>query len=161
MTYRFECRCGKKLEARDEDLGEEVRCPRCGARILLPFTLEGRHGYVVGREPLAWPALIAGLVPVAFILFTVIHTLAWDRFTSGSSAETIYNAVGAAILLGQVATVVLAVIALRRINQADRKGNLLQGEREATIALLLGVLWLGLFLSSLLLSFLGVSAPRP
>ena len=150
MTYRFECTCGKKLEADEKDLGEEVRCPQCGARILLPFKPDGTHGYV-GREKLARPALILSLLPIALILYAAVETAICGQW---SILKTAFNLVSIILWLGQVVSVVLGSIALRRIKKADEAGNLLQGEKEATVAVVLGSVWLALFVRFLLFYFL-------
>jgi DNA-directed RNA polymerase subunit RPC12/RpoP len=155
MTYQFECRCGKKLEARDEDLGEEVRCSRCGARVLLPFKPDGRHGYVT-REPLARIALILGLLPFIVIIYVAIETAVYGR---ESPLGTLLKVVGAVIWLGQVVTVVLSALALRRIRRAGESGDFLQGEHEATVGLLLGTIWLAFFALFLLYFLLRLIAP--
>ncbi|MBI4614651.1 MAG: hypothetical protein HY720_13655 [Planctomycetes bacterium] len=36
MAIRFECECGKKLSAPDEQAGERVRCPGCGKPVAVP-----------------------------------------------------------------------------------------------------------------------------
>ena len=150
MTYRFECKCGKKLEAEENDLGEEIRCPQCGARILLPFKTDGTHGYV-GREKLARPALIMSLLPIVLIVYAAIETAICGQW---SILKTAFNILGIILWLGQVVTVALGAIALRRINLADKAGNLLEGEKEATVAVVLGSVWLTLFLRFLLFYFL-------
>lgn len=152
MTYKFECHCGKKLEAEDKDLGEEVRCTRCGARILLPFKPDGKPGYA-GREPLARPALILSLLPFAVIVYAAVETAICG---AQSAFGTFFNVVGAMLWLGQVVTVVLGGIALRRIRRTDDSGSYLEGEREATIAVVLGSVWLALFARFLLFFFVGV-----
>ncbi len=156
MTYRFECRCGKKLEAKDEELGEEVRCPQCGARILLPFTTEGKHGYV-GREKLARPALILSLLPFPFIIYTAIEMAALGpAIVLAPFAIVLYNLLGIILWLGQCVTVVLGAISLRRIRRAAKSGGHLEGEREATFAVVLGSVWLALWARFMLYYFLGV-----
>jgi DNA-directed RNA polymerase subunit RPC12/RpoP len=152
MTYRFECRCGKKLEADDKDLGEEIRCPQCGARVLLPFKPEGTHGYVE-REKLARPALILSLLPIVLILYAAIETAVCGQL---SIQKTVFNLIGIVLWLGQIVTVVLGAIALRRIKLADKAGNLLEGEKEATVAVVLGSVWLALFARFLLFYLLHV-----
>jgi DNA-directed RNA polymerase subunit RPC12/RpoP len=152
MTYRFECRCGKKLESDEKDLGEEVRCPQCGARILLPFKPDGTHGYVE-REKLARPALILSLLPIALIVYGAIETAICGRWSILSAA---FNLIGIVLWLGQVVTVVLGAIALRRIKRADDAGSLLEGEKEATVAVVLGSVWLALFARFLLFYVLRV-----
>lgn len=150
MTYRFECRCGKKLEADEKDLGEEIRCPGCGARVLLPFKSDGVHGYVE-REKLARPALILSLLPIALIVYGAVETAICGRW---SILKTAFNLVGIVLWLGQALTVTLGAIALRRIKLADKAGNLLEGEKEATVAVVLGSVWLALFARFLLFHFL-------
>ena len=152
MTYRFECRCGKKLESDEKDLGEEVRCPQCGARILLPFKPDGTHGYVE-REKLARPALILSLLPVALIVYGAVETAVCGRW---SRLSTAFNFIGIALWLGQVATVIIGATALRRIKRADEAGSLLEGEKEATVAVVLGSVWLALFARFLLFYVLRV-----
>lgn len=151
MTYRFECRCGKKLEVGDEDLGEEIRCPQCGARILLPFKPDGTHGYA-GREPLARPALIMSLLPITLIIYTAVETAIRGP---ENILGTAFNLVGIILWLGQGLTVALAALALRRIKRADESGGHLEGEREATVAVVLGSVWLALFARFLLFFFIG------
>ena len=150
MTYKFECRCGKKLETDEKDLGEEVRCPQCSARILLPFKTDGTHGYVE-REKLARLALILSLLPIALILYAAVETAICGQW---SILKTAFNLIGIILWLGQVVSVVLGSIALRRIKKADEAGNLLQGEKEATVAVVLGSVWLALFVRFLLFYFL-------
>lgn len=150
MTYRFECRCGKKLEADEKDLGEEVRCPQCGARVLLPFKPDGTHGYV-GREKLARPALILSLLPLALIVYGAVETAICGKW---SILKTAFNFLGIVLWLGQVATVIIGAVALRHIKRADDAGSLLEGEKEATVAVVLGSVWLALFVRFLLFYFL-------
>jgi len=155
MTYRFECRCGKKLEAKEEDLGEEIRCPGCGERILLPFKPDGKPG-TVGREPLARIALVLGLLPLLIVVYAAIETAVWG---TQSPLGSVFKVVGAVLWLGQVATVVLASIALKRMQRASESGNFLYGEREATIALVLGIAWLAFFVMFLVFYFLRLLLP--
>ena len=152
MTYKFECRCGKKLQADEADLGEEVPCPGCGARILLPLKAADPHGYV-WREKLARPALILSLLPALLILYAAIETAA---IGSESLSRPLFNIAGTLFLLAQVATVALAAIALKRIREARESGSLALGGREATAALVLGAIWLALFAVAILLSLAGL-----
>ncbi len=150
MTYRFECRCGKKLAAQDKDLGEEIRCPQCGTRVLLPLASEEKHRYLE-REPLAQIAFILSLLPLALIAYTVIETaLSGGRQWLG----ILYNILGTALWLGQVATVVLAAVSLSRIKRAQNQLTSLYGEHKATFALLLGVTWLTLLVLSVFFSLM-------
>jgi DNA-directed RNA polymerase subunit RPC12/RpoP len=157
MTYRFECRCGKKLEAGDEDLGEEIRCPACGSRVLLPFKPDGEPDYV-SRQPLARVALILGLLPVLIIIYAAVETAAYG---SQSPLGQAFRVIGAVIWLGQVATVILSVVALKDIRRASESGGFLQGEREATVALVLGAVWLAFFAFFLVYFFVRMLAPVP
>jgi DNA-directed RNA polymerase subunit RPC12/RpoP len=152
MTYRFECRCGKKLEARDEDLGEEIRCPGCGARILLPFKPDGKHGYA-GREKLARPALILSLLPIILVAYAAIETALYG---AERLSGTVFNVLGVILWLGQAVSVILGAIAMKRIKKAGESGGHLDGEREAVVAVVVGSVWLALFARYLLFYFVGV-----
>lgn len=37
MSIQVDCSCGKTLKAKDEAAGRRLRCPACGAAILVPF----------------------------------------------------------------------------------------------------------------------------
>jgi len=151
MNYKFECRCGKKLLAEKNELGEEIRCPACNARILLPFKDAGQPLYV-SREPLARPALILSLTPLGLIVYGAAETL----FLGPESAfGIVFNIIGALLWLGQVVSVVLGSVALRRIGKAEISGNYLEGEREATAAVVLGSVWLALFVRFMVFRYAG------
>lgn len=152
MNYRFECTCGKKLQAEENDLGEEIRCPDCRARILLPFKAEDSPCFI-RREPLARIALFIGLLPVVLILYGAVETMFYGRENSLGVA---FNIIGSLLWLLQVPAIVIGAISLKRIKKAAAAGGHLEGEREATAAVILGSVWLALFLRFLLFYLVGV-----
>ena len=55
MSITVECRCGKKLKARDEDAGKKAKCPGCGSLVVieeLPVLVEVERPLPIGAVTL-------------------------------------------------------------------------------------------------------------
>lgn len=57
MTIRFQCSCGKQLQAADTSAGKKVRCPACQSILTVPDDLV--EAEVVSRPPAPEPPVLA------------------------------------------------------------------------------------------------------
>jgi hypothetical protein len=57
MASIVNCPCGRRLKARDEDLGKRVRCPSCGTLVLIEEVVALEEVEEKPAEPLRFQAL--------------------------------------------------------------------------------------------------------
>jgi hypothetical protein len=120
MSIPFTCQCGKELQARDEQAGTELRCPGCGAMLVVPTTRKARPDMDDDEE-----------------------TMPQQRVASGTSGKAI-----AALVLGIVSlclpvvlpsilAIIFAVLGLKDISKSRGR---LGGQAMAIIGLVLAII---------------------
>jgi hypothetical protein len=81
---QFNCSCGKPMQARSQFAGERVRCPDCGAVVIVPGDRAGGGDFAPPRRPgppsrrRAWP-WVAGLAALLLVGAGVASWFIWFK----------------------------------------------------------------------------------
>jgi DNA-directed RNA polymerase subunit RPC12/RpoP len=126
MPIAVQCQCGKQLRARDDSAGKKVKCPACGAGVLVPPS-EGERvrGEGARKRVRVWMAPLTG-IPSFVVLDD--EELGFDHIVLESNARKARDRAEGGLKPSKVVGAAGGIIALANITavRMDKKRRMVQ-----------------------------------